>query len=156
MLKKSYKTYFLLSLVLIVWGLLGYEIIKTINPAEDNSPTLTTSEKFVPKTIKERDTFSITANYRDPFLGTITNENVAKKPKIKRVKKIEAPSKQVSYSGFITETNTGNKIFFITIGNQQHMMSLGEVQDSVKLISGNKETVKIRYGNVSKTIPLSE
>ena len=154
-MKKTNKTYLLLSLVLIVWGILGYKIVNTLSPQEDDSSTLMVSEKFIPKTIKEKDTFSIAANYRDPFLGTLP-KNGSIKSKVKRTKKVETPQKNIVYSGFVTETNTGNEIFFIGIDNQQHMMSIGEIQDSVKLVSGNKKRVKVHYGTVSKTIPLSE
>ncbi|WP_123772405.1 hypothetical protein [Zobellia sp. OII3] len=146
----------MLSLVLIVWGILGFKVVNTISPSVEEKPTWTASEKFFPKPATERDTFSILADYRDPFLGTIPKRKASKKPKIVKSKKKEIPERQISYSGFITESTSGNKIFFVSIDNQQYMMSISDTRNEVKLTAGNKEMVKVRYGGVTKTILLTE
>ena len=155
-MKKNHKTYLLVSLVLIVWGILGFKVVNSISPSTNVKLSTASSEKFVPKAIKERDTFSILADYRDPFLGTMPKKKVLGKPKIVRPKKKKAPEKQIAYTGFITESTSGNKIFFVSIENRQYMMSIGDIQNEVKLIAGSKEVVKVRYSGINKTIPLTQ
>ena len=150
LVKNNNKTYFLLVAVLIIWGLIAYQIISSLNPTE----VITTSQEldvsFNPKPMKKQDTFSITENNRDPFLGTIEKPKVTKPKTIKQQPtEIEIP---ISYSGLMVDKNTKEKIFFVHINNNQHLMNINDVIDDVKLLSGNENEVIISYKNKRKTI----
>ncbi|MEX0290066.1 MAG: hypothetical protein AB3N14_13230 [Flavobacteriaceae bacterium] len=154
-MKKNKKTYLLFALVVAIWGVLGFKIVKSINPHDQPVEAQPKLVNFSPEVIKERDTFSILANYRDPFLGTL--------PKKKRITernavtpKPQLPKKEIGYSGFVTERGSGNKIFFVSIEGNQHMMTLKEVVEEVKLIAGDAEKIKVRYGGKTQTISLSQ
>jgi hypothetical protein len=152
--KKQYKTYLLLSIVLIVWGLIGYRLIKAVNPSVEPQNTLLIDEKFIPQKIADRERFTIVADYRDPFLGTIkTKEQNAKKKTAKPVKK-EIPTKEISYTGFIIDKDSDEKIFFVKIDGQQQMMSLKNTVNEVTLLQGTKSFIRISYGGISKKIIL--
>ena len=114
------------------------------------------NDSFVPAKIKARDTFSIVANYRDPFLGTMPKSLKKSKPQKGIIKKNPIPDKNIIYTGFITESTSKKNIFFLTIDGQQQMMSKNDIIQDVKLISGNTDKVRIRYKGRTKTIYLTE
>ena len=146
----------LLTLVLIVWGILGYKVVNTIGPSTEEGIVVAATERFIPKPTKKKDTFSIFANYRDPFLGSIRTKAVIKQTKVVQPKKEKLPEKNIVYSGFVEESTSGNKIFFISIDGQQHMMSKNDVQQEVKLLSGNQDKVTLRYNGQTRIITLGK
>ncbi len=155
-MKKNQKTYLLLTVVLAIWGILGFKIVKTANPASDQNIQSVISEKFEPTEFKERDTFSIVANYRDPFLGTLPKSKKPKKPKRATQKKDTLPQREILYTGFIAESASGNEIFFLTIDGHQQLMAKNEVFRKVKLLSGDSVKVKVQFDGKTKTIPLTQ
>lgn len=156
-MKKNQKTYLLLALVLTVWGILGFRIVKTVNPSAEELPMATNIGKFRPEVIKQRNTFSIVANYRDPFLGTLPKSNIPKKKKKAVTPKKEVlPDKDIRYTGLIGESTTGKKIFFLTIDGQQQMLNEKGVFNEVELISGSFQKIKVRYNGKTKSIPLTQ
>lgn len=152
--KKQHKTYLLFALVLLVWGMIGYKFVNAINPSTNTTQLVASNEKFVPKKIKERENFSIVADYRDPFLGTVTTPNSGmRKTAVKSVKK-DIPKKNITYTGFITDKGNNQKIFFVTIDGQQQMMSLNDTFQEVKLVQGSKSYIKVVYKGISEKISL--
>ena len=152
-MKNKNKTYLLLAIVLIVWGILGIKIVGAINPEPNEGLTTVITEKFVPKAIKERDTFSIVANYRDPFLGTLPKGTLKKKRVVPKKEKL--PEKIIMYSGSIMDAKTKKRIFFVSIDGQQHMLSKNDIMDEVRLVSGNTNWIKVKYQGKTKTISLT-
>lgn len=145
-----------MTAVLVIWGILGFKIVNTIGPDTSGPQSIITLEKFVPPHSIMKDTFSIVADYRDPFLGTLPKREQPAKPNPKLPKKDKLPEKNISYTGFVTESTSGKKVFFISIDGKQLMMSLTEVQNGVKLVSGNKSKIKVQYQGHLKTISLAE
>lgn len=151
-MKNKRNTYILLGVVAIIWGGIAYQIISSLS-ADDEivSQQQEFEVSFNPKPIKELETFSVSARNRDPFLGTI------EKPKVKRTKKKIKKQPQeisipISYSGLVIDENTKEKIFFIHINNNQHLMNINDVIDEVKLVRGNENEVVISYKKQRKTI----
>ncbi|MBD1261978.1 hypothetical protein HZY62_15350 [Maribacter polysiphoniae] len=155
-MKKNHKTYLLLALVLGIWGIIAFKIISAVNPPAEKTNVMATNDSFVPAKIKARDTFSIVANYRDPFLGTMPKSLKKSKSRKGIIKKNPIPDKNIIYTGFITESTSKKNIFFLTIDGQQQMMSKNDIIQDVKLISGNTDKVRIRYKGRTKTIYLTE
>lgn len=154
-MKRNKKTYLLLLLVLVIWGVLGFKLLGSLNPNKSPSAPLVAVERFKPNAITKKDTFSIIADYRDPFLGTLPKrkDTVSRKKTIPKI--VTVPEKQIRYSGFVTESTTGKKIFFLSIDGQNYMMTLLQVEQEVKLLAGNGENIKVKYGSQTKLIPLT-
>jgi len=155
-MKKNTKTYVLLLAVLGIWGVIGYKIVATINPSKEKKAQNITQVTFNPKGVKERDTFSLILDYRDPFLGTIkrlTNTKIVKK---KATPKVVIPKRIIQYTVFIANKSSRPTVFFITIDGQQQMMSINDVHQKVKLVYGTKEKIKVKENGVLKTIDLTE
>ena len=153
MVKKNQKTYLLLGLVLAIWGILGFRIVKSISPSESKTAPVTSDIDFKPTNLKERDTFDMLANYRDPFLGTLPKSQAKKHiNKSTQNKKPELPEKNILYSGYVNDQGSNQKIFFLTVDGQQLMLSKKQEAEGVKLISGSAEKIVVRYNGRTKTI----
>ena len=142
----------LLGLVLIVWGIIGFKVVGALSPKPE--PVVVSEPVFkATQPVKKKDTFSLMANYRDPFLGTMPTP---KKVKRSPIKKKPVAKRAIVYSGSVSQSGSGNSLFFVSIDGQQHVMSLKQVVDSVRLLGGNARQIKVRYSGVVKTIPLTE
>ena len=143
-MQKKSTTYFLVSVVVIIWGIVSYEIFAGI-PDENNTTAII--EEFKAYNIEnKRDTFSITASYRDPFLGTLpkvkkvsTNKNRFKAPK-----KVELIWPKIIYQGAIIPKK-GKTSFLIDIDNKGYLLKKNDVKKDIKLIKGNKEYIVVKY-----------
>lgn len=155
-MKKNQKTYLLLAVVIGIWGFIGFKLLNASNPEPVAMTELTSNEIFVPKQLKKRDIFSIAANYRDPFLGTVHAPKKIKKKTARKIVKKEVPQKVISYTGFITDNSSKQKIFFVTIEGQQHMMGINETVQEVKLVKGSKNQIEVRHNGKTRTIALTE
>jgi hypothetical protein len=155
-MKKRSRTYLLLGSVLIIWAILGFRIVKTIGPSTPDEVVRTATTDFVPPEARKRDTFSILADYRDPFLGTMPKKARKKLVKRKAPPKPVLPEIQVRYSGWINDSSSGQKIFFVEIDGEQLMMTRNQKHGELKLLSGNKDKIRVRYNGRTKTIKKSE
>lgn len=152
-MSKNAKTYVLLGLVLIIWGIIGYKVVKTLSP--DEEPLLVSEPvSFEAKPLVKKDTFTLLANYRDPFLGTLPKSE--RKPSKKQVAKQPVQKRNIVYSGLVSQSGSGNSLFFVTIDGQQHLMSKKEDKDGVQLLSGSEERIKVRYNGITETISRSQ
>ncbi|MCK0160129.1 hypothetical protein [Allomuricauda sp. F6463D] len=150
-MSNNIKTYLLLGVVLLVWGIIGFKLIKALSK-EPELPMVQQPISALPKSIKKRDTFELMANYRDPFLGTLP---ATKKKAVKRAVKKEPVSKRnIIYSGLVAQTGSGNTMFFVTIEGQQYIMSKSEEINGVRLLNGNGQSIKVRYDGRTETIVL--
>lgn len=140
-----------MGLVLLIWGIIGFKVIKALSK-EPELPTVRPPTSALPKNIKKRDTFELMADYRDPFLGTLP---ISRKKAVKRVvKKEPVPKKTIVYSGLVSQTGSGNTMFFVSIEGQQHIMSKNEEINGVTLLKGNGQSITVRYNGRSETILL--
>lgn len=157
-MKKQNKTYILLAVVLGIWGLIGFQFFGAANPSSQEIAEVASDQIFVPKQIKERETFAILASYRDPFLGTVhAPKKKAKKSSSTATKKKKVvPTKSIQYSGFITDKGSKQKIFFITIDGQQQMMSINDSFQEVKLVRGTQNSIRVKYNGSTRNVALSK
>lgn len=151
---KNQKTYALLAVVLTVWGILGFKIVKGMGPNIAEKEEIHLGRPYVAKTVAKRKTISIAANYRDPFLGT-PPKNVGPKSKVKPNKvKSKPPKKNIAYSGSVAQNGTKKRMFFVTINGQQHIMAKNQKINEVTLLWGNRESIKVKYPGHTETIAL--
>ena len=143
----------LLSLVLLIWGIIGFKVINGLSASSEPVVVLDPL-RDLPKITKKKDTFTLIANYRDPFLGTMP---VSKKKSIKKpIQKAKTPKRNIKYAGTVSQNGSTNALFFVSIDGKQHIMSKNEEIDEVKLLTGNRQYIKVRYNGKVETIALAE
>ena len=151
-LKNKKKTYGLLVLVIAVWGYIGYYVITSLDPSlpDYTEPKIAFKDDFVLNDSFEK--FSIQRVNRDPFLGTV---EVPKTQKIKRpIIKKQTPWKPINYLGMIANDTNKDKVFILSIANQQVLLKQGHAHDSVKVIRGNAKNITLRYKGKTKRFKL--
>ncbi|MEM6540789.1 MAG: hypothetical protein AAF634_06480 [Bacteroidota bacterium] len=155
-MKKNKRTYILLVAVLIIWGFLGYRILGAINPSEKPAVKQDLVGRPYQIALKKRDTFSVHADYRDPFLGTWPDGKKKTLRKKALAAKKETPQRNIVYSGSLAENGSDQRLFFVTIEGNQQIMAKNEVVQGVKLVNGTSESIKVQYGGRMETIALQK
>lgn len=137
--------------MLAIWGILGFRILSAVNPKDSLGSTHTTLSDFKPTAPKVRDTFSILANYRDPFLGTQPKSKLKVSP-LKKITAAPIVKRSINFTGHIRDQKSDQVIFFVNIDGQQHMMSLKDEVDGVRLLKGDEDQITVFYENRRETI----
>ena len=154
-MKNKKNIYILVPAVLLIWGFIGYKIYATLNSTDVVAITENDLVDFKPEEIKEVEKFTISANYRDPFLGKLFTKNTTK-PVIKKPKPIvEFP--KISYNGMVSPKEPDRPtLFLITIRKTQQFLSIGKQIDGIKLLKGNSKEVTISFQNIKKIVPIHQ
>lgn len=149
-MKKHTKTYLLLGFVLLVWGVIAFKLLSAFSP--DSEPRAVVEDiPFEPQKLALKDTFSILAAYRDPFLG-ILRRSLKKKQSPQTKKPITVAFPSIVYTGLIGDQH--NAVFFVSIAGNAYLMKKGDENDGVTLVRGTDTDLSIRYKGALKTIPL--
>ena len=158
-MKKKKIIYLLVPLVVIVWGFVFYQLSSSFL-STPNYAKKETLQKINIDEIK-RDTFSIVANYRDPFLGTATSSNrsngsltkkTSNKPKIKTEVKAEKPWPIITYKGMIKNNNSEKRVGIIKIDGKEYLVKEGDLLKDLKIIEISKQLIKVNFQKESKSI----
>lgn len=159
-MKKKKTLYLMLPLIILVWGVVFYQLFSYIF----SSPT------YANETVKEvinideikQDTFSIVADYRDPFLGkkarfkkqsnssSNTKKNLHKT--IKNQIKAEKPWPLITYNGMIKNNNSDRRVGIIKIGGKEYLVKEEDIVSEVTILFINKNVVEVRFQKENKTI----
>lgn len=152
---KNTKTYLLLAAVLLIWGIIGYRVFSGNSDATEAEANF---EKSALRSLptQEKDTFSILADYRDPFLGTFPKKTVKKTKRSTKPKKALEPEIKVQFTGLVTDKDSKQKIFFVSINGQQHLMGVKDEIQNVRLLSGTSTSISIWANGKTRTIDLQE
>lgn len=163
--------YSLIIAVLGIWGLIGYRVYQSMNP----TMTLpTTANNYLPKAVKDQSlSFSVMANYRDPFLSnTITavatqssqpfspprSVSVAPPPVIKqqptpkpkRAKRVQFPL--IIYKGYIQNNQNQKKRALVKIDKRQKTMTIGDEMEGIRIMGIYTDSLKVVKEGKFKTI----
>jgi len=161
-MKNKKLNYFLGISALIIWGLLIYRIIGSINPGDNTTiiaPALRKKEPFndyaVPK-----DTTRLILNYRDPF-GLVKFKDTIKdipRERTRRWAKMTAtPAINwgfIKYSGYIRNPGSKQLIALFQINGKSANMREGDVVDKVKLLKNMQDSVKVLFNGKTKFITI--
>ena len=149
-MNKQQKTYGLLLAVLIIWGIIGYQIYVRLNPPSPELSTTKYTKSFIRQEPMKSSFYEVKVNYRDPFLGGFPIKRVVNKRTIKP--KPTTPFPTIIYNGIIEGNST--KSYILTINDSQEILKLGQESQEVKLISANTKNAVVKFQGVKKTILL--
>lgn len=151
----------MLPIVILVWGIVFYQIFSYFFSA----PTFVTEKTETILNVDEikQDTFSIIANYRDPFLGENSSINLpkittsskstsTKTQKPAEPKPLEKPWPIITYKGMIKNNNSEKKVCIISIDNKEQLVKEGDDINGVKITMIKKESVQVSFQKEQKTI----
>lgn len=160
-MKNKKLVYILLPLALIVWGLVIYRIITFTNQDEDLSFQNSFQQvKLVDSTLV--DTFTITANYKDPFKRTLAvssnkknekqNQKVNKRgtQRNRSVRRIRWPD--IQYGGIIENNQQNEIIAIIKIDEKSYLLKKGDENQDVKVLEIYNDSIRLEYKEEKKTI----
>lgn len=160
-MKNKKLTYFLILIVLIVWGLIIYRVFVSVGGDDDSTPVVsikTTKEPYNDYSIP-RDTTKLLLNYRDPF-GLVKFKDTAT-----TVVKVHTRTVQlkpitpfnwgfIHYAGYIRNSSSKKLIALVSINGKNEMLSEGDTKDQVKLIKNLRDSIKISFNGKTKYIKL--
>jgi len=157
-MKNKKNIYILLPAVLLVWGLLGYRIFSTVNPSIKKQQTVAASNNFKPQLLQESETFTINADYRDPFLGTVAQKKISKTKKIAKTitKKPKVPFPSIMYKGLVSSKKKNQQVFLISINGQQFFFKKNSTKNEVKLLRGSSKQVVLQFQGQQQTFTLEK
>lgn len=158
---KNKKTlYILVPLVVIVWGLIIYRICNNLKKPHDSDMTYRSVQTAMAEDELVLDTFTIIANYRDPFLGktrtyrTISSNTKSKKAESKRPQRIRTRRIRwpvIVYNGVISDESKGKNIALVSINNNSYLMKTGEINEEVTLLIIFPDSIRVEYQEEVKT-----
>lgn len=156
-MKNKKNIYLLVPAVLLIWGIVGYKIYATLNATNDVVMVDNNAIEFKPEVIKDVEKFSISANYRDPFLGKLYNNTRKISNTVKKKVKPIVIFPEITYNGMISPKETDrDALFLIIINNKQQFLSVGKQIDGVRLLKGNSKEIIIGFQNNKKTISIKQ
>lgn len=145
-MKNKKNIYFLIPAVLFIWGVIGYRIVKTVNPSSPKNVSVEIIETFKPQTMQEMESYALRVNYRDPFLGTIVTVKPNSKKRVIAIPKVQIVFPVIVYKGMIAPQNKKKlPVFLIQINGQQYVLKLKAEEQGISIISGNNKTVVLEY-----------
>jgi len=153
-MKKNQKTYLLLTVVLVIWGILGFKLLGALGSDDEMAETVHVSDSYISPATKKREPLEIAANYRDPFFGTMPKTEQPKKKKVVKKPKPQIPRKNIVYSGSVAQNGAKDRLYFVSINGQQHIMEKNQKINDVTLVWGDTESIKIKYPGHRETIKL--
>lgn len=146
---KQQKTYILLLIVIVVWGIIGYQIFNQLNNQEDSISLKKEKLVYIPKERIEHKNYSVKANYRDPFLGKLP---VNKKRKTKKIVKETIPFPSVIYNGIID--GGAKKSYIITVSGKQEILKPNTSFKGVTLLNATNKSATVKFKGVIKKIAI--
>ncbi len=154
-MKNKSLTYVLLGVVTIIW----YQVFVRVksNFIEETAIGIDINSPINFQTI-QRDTFTLLANYRDPFgsasqltQNTSQLEQFENAPKPPPPIKAELPWPKITYYGLVRKTESNNPLGIINIDGSLLYLRKGEsIYDNIQVLSIGRDSVRVKYDNKIK------
>ena len=165
-MKNKTTTYALIVVVLLLWGYIVYKIYAGVSGDETPEATVVRSKPQVKESIALKvEDYTLNLNYRDPFLGKAAQQNV-ERPKVTQrsqqvrplVQRAPVPPPEVidwsfiQFKGIMKNPTSQKIVSIVIINNAQYMLEEGAIGGGVKVIKVYKDSLKVSYKNIKKTI----
>lgn len=163
-MKGNKGLYILLPIVAIVWGLIAYRVVKYVGQSNTLTPTLPVTEiKFEPEKF-EADTFSILANYADPFeadmhLASSSSIAIPHIPTVNQPVQTQAEKQSeptVLYNGMISNKKWKRTFALLKVNGKQNLLMINETANNIKLLKISPDSIIVLSSGKKRTILLSK
>lgn len=147
---KQQKTYGLLIVVLVIWGMIGYQIYTRLNPSAPEIEMSQIQTRFQKQEAVEQSFYKLNDEYRDPFLGGFPKKKTVRKKTVFS-KKSTTPFPNVQYNGIIEGNRS--KSYILTVNGKQEIVKKGQVFQGVKLLRASRTEVQVKFeGEIKKIV----
>lgn len=161
-MKSNKGLYILLPVVFIVWGIIIYRLVQYVGQGNAPLPNPAFTEANFETEKLQEDTFSISANYRDPFgQGNALSIRLAhhspqRSETISKSDLKEAiPIPTILYNGTIKNKKSNKEIALIKINGKRKMLSAGDMANEVKLLRITRDSILVSFYNAKMSIYIS-
>lgn len=148
-MKNKKNIYFLLPIVILIWGILLYQFF-TFNNSENE--TIIYDKINLTSIDFKKDTFTISPPLRDPFLGKLFSTNISDTTKSKPKKVISSQNTNleitwptITYKGIVSDVNEKVRVFMVVINGQTFLMKKGDLENEIFLKDGDKDMIQVYY-----------
>lgn len=163
-MKNKKLTFLLIVSVAAVWGIIFYRIF-AVSTVEDSSFSIASAQfkHSAAESSAMPDSFTLTVNYRDPFLDDIKQEvqlstisNDAEEPDRPGIIDVtpHVNWEFIRYSGYVINPGTRKKVAIVFVNGKEQMLEEGEKTMGVRLLKNLKDSIKVSYQNQIKYISL--
>ncbi|MBI2269772.1 MAG: hypothetical protein HYU69_05370 [Bacteroidetes bacterium] len=149
-------TYLMVPVVIAIWAYVFYSIFGNKDKPDKDLLHPANAARLNNTTGQPVDTFSIKADYRDPFLDKLMggeqpkSASAIKTPPVKVQPLTTWP--QVAYFGII-KNQTGNKqLALLQINGKQSRMQLNQMAGDITLMKITKDSVQVKFGKEMKYV----
>ncbi|HEX8514831.1 MAG TPA: hypothetical protein VF868_01440 [Bacteroidia bacterium] len=159
-MKNKKLLFILIPVAILVWGNIAWKIFMAMN-GED-----TVEQKIHPPIVPAtgiaafNDTFSISLDYRDPFLAKpVRKPAVSGNHQATTVPSNIPPKKgnnenfpSIVYTGIIKNEKSKKELVLVQINGQNYTMKVGDIASEVQLLKVMKDAIEVKHGNIKKRI----
>ncbi len=162
-MKKKGQIAILLTLVLAIWGYIGFKIFSNLSDfgEPDTSPTYNLPN--LKSADGKKEIYQLDLNYKDPFLKPKSKQNNAspagnqiKKAKIE--KKIVKPKKKIiqwpaiNFKGSVENKNGEPPLYIVEINRVNYFYKLHDVFQELKLIKAAADSIQLEFLEEEKRV----
>ncbi len=152
-MKNKKGVYLLVILIAAIWAFIIYRFFASSSSA--TNPELHST--FIAPVLNSNasDTFSISANYRDPFLGRTEAKILHKGPTVpappkKAIEPLKWPT--VTYGGMIKSRKSNSQLCMVVINGQSSFMKEGDVNADVQLRKVYKDSIEVVFQKEKRVV----
>ncbi len=148
------KRSFIIVLLVIVAAIWYNVFLRVKSTFTENSENYTIeSNKEIKYHYFKPNPFSLTTNFRDPFLSNVSSITVSETKDISTNKTIDlAPKKNevywsdIKYFGFVRNVTANKPTAIISVDDYIFKIKVGEsILDNIKLLAANQDEIKMSY-----------
>lgn len=151
-MKNKRAIYILVPLLISIWGIIAYQITSYGSP--DNGSSFS-GQLSVPKIENAKaDTFSISANYRDPFLEkpVVEKKPVVVVKKAKPEVKASLPWPKITYGGVIKNQKSSKQLYLVQVNGNDNIIREGDLIAEVQLAKAWKDSIQVVFQKERRVI----
>lgn len=146
----------MVPVVIAIWAYVFYNIFGNKDKPDNDSLHSANTTRLNNTTQQPVDTFSIKADYRDPFLDKLMTGDQPKSVSVVKTSPIKVQPltawPQVAYFGII-KNQTGNKqLALLQINGKQSRMQLNQMTGEITLMKITRDSVQIKFGKEMKYV----
>lgn len=157
-MKNKKLIYVLLPAVLAIWGIVFYRIFNAVGGDEPGNALNEHNEKAAQVT-SYTDTFTISTDYRDPFMGKLAVENrprtfVSSPPKRvdPKPQPVQVPWPTLGYSGMIKNQKSAVQLAMLQVNGQNYTLKAGQSAEGVQILQIYRDSVEVTFQKEKRII----